>query len=166
MSIDLSWALSVLLLSIRLSWLFLLSPITPIKSLPVHLRLLMTIMFSCLLLMATSSGFEQDSAAVLVMAGLSECLNGLILSLSIYAVFAGFSLAGLLMDSQMGLNATTILNPQEKGREPFMGYFLNLLAVAVFFASGCHRLLFEGLSLMKINSALGGRTGNCLQPCG
>ena len=146
MTLDTTWLITVFLVVIRLSGLLLLTPLTPIRQLPIHARLFFLVSLSIALVSGLGIAIETPDEMSLILAAGSEVINGLILGLSLFAAFATFSLAGLLIDSQMGLNSTTILNPQAKTQEPIMGHLLNLIAVLVFFASGLHRLLFKGIA--------------------
>ncbi len=146
MTIETSWMITVLLVTTRLSGLLLLTPLIPVRQLPIHVRFFFLVSLSAVIVSGMDLSSDAVSIESIILAVTAEAMNGLILSLSIYAVFASFSLAGLLIDSQMGLNATTILNPQARIQEPLTGYFLNLLATSIFFASGCHRLLFKGIA--------------------
>ena len=146
MIIETGWVMSVLLVTTRLAGLLLLTPLMPFRQLPIHARFFFLLSLSAVIVSALDLSFQEPSLDGIVFSVIAEALNGLILSLSIYAVFASLSLAGFLIDSQMGLNSTSILNPQARVQEPLTGYFLNLLAVSIFFASGGHRLFFKGIA--------------------
>ncbi|MCC5792172.1 MAG: flagellar biosynthetic protein FliR [Legionellaceae bacterium] len=147
MNLNSTAMIPIFLVTIRLGSLFMLTPLTPIRQLPRRVRLFLLIGLSAVLVSGQEFPALPDATIPLLIAGLAELINGLILSLSIFAVFSALSLAGLLIDSQMGLNATTVLNPQANSQEALSGHFLCLLALLLFFAGGSHRLLLQALSL-------------------
>ena len=133
------------LVAIRLCTVLLLSPIEAIRVVPIHARLLLVLMLSLLIVPGlTIKSVPYDNLA-LVVAGISEFCNGIILSLSVYAAFAVFQIAGELMDTQMGLNSQAIFNPADHSHEPLSDRLLMMLAVLYFFAVGGHFKLLQGL---------------------
>lgn len=138
--------LTVLTVSIRLASLLLLTPITPIRQLPITVRVSFILLLSAIIVTGLGLTMHFDSEVSLIVAGSVEVINGLILSLTVFALFGIYQIAGLLIDSQMGLNATTILNPQANSHEPIMANFLTMLAVLLFFTSGGHRYFFQAIA--------------------
>jgi len=128
----------------------LLSPIEAIRLLPIHTRLLLVLILSGLMVANIPFPPLNLNALSLVLSGVSEFFNGLILSLSLYAAFAVFQIAGQLMDTQMGLNSLAILNPSDHTHEPLSGRLLVMLAVLFFFALDGHHQLIQGLVISFI----------------
>jgi flagellar biosynthetic protein FliR len=133
------------LVAIRLGTVFLLSPIEAIRVLPIHARLLLVLILSMLIVANLPLPELPPDELSLVMSGIAELCNGLILSLSLYAAFAVFQIAGQLMDTQMGLNSMGIFNPADHSNEPLSGRLLVMLAVLFFFAVSGHLKLVKGL---------------------
>ena len=133
------------LVAIRIGTVFLFSPIEAIRLLPIHVRILLVLMLSMFIV----AHLEQSALAMddlsLIVSGLSECCNGLILSLSLYAAFSVIQIAGQLMDTQMGLNALAIFNPTDHACEPFSSRLLMMLGVLFFFAIDGHHQLIQAL---------------------
>lgn len=133
------------LVAIRLGTVLLLSPIEAIRTLPIHARLLLVLILSMMIVANLSLPELPTDELTLVMSGIAELCNGLILSLSVYAAFGVFQIAGQLIDSQMGLNSLAIFNPTDHSNEPLSGRLLVMLAVLFFFAIGGHLKLVKGL---------------------
>lgn len=136
----------IFLIAIRLGTVVLFSPIEAIRVLPIHTRLLLVLILSVIMaanLPETSNNSDQLS---LVLSGVSEFCNGLILSLSLYACFAVFHIAGQLIDTQMGLNSLAILNPTDHSHDPLSSRLLLMLAVLFFFALDGHHKLIQALA--------------------
>lgn len=138
--------LTILVVSIRLAGILLLTPITPIRQLPVNVRASFILLLSAIIVSGLGLNLQFASEIDLIASGSVEIINGLILSLTVFALFGIYQIAGLLIDSQMGLNATTVFNPQANSHEPIMGSYLTLLAVLLFFTSGGHRYFFQALA--------------------
>ncbi len=135
------------LVAIRLGTVLLLSPIEAIRLLPIHTRLLLVLILSVLVVGNLSLPALPVDDLSLGMSALAEFCNGLILSLSLYAAFGVFQIAGQLMDTQMGLNSLAIFNPASHANEALSGRLLSMLAVLFFFAIDGHLKLVQGLVL-------------------
>lgn len=133
------------LVAIRLSTVLLLSPIEAIRVLPIHARILLVLILSMLIVSNLSLPELPSNELSLVFSGIAEFCNGLILSLSLYAAFAVFQMAGQLMDTQMSLNSLAIFNPADHSNEPLSGRLLVMLAVLFFFTANGHLKLVQGL---------------------
>jgi flagellar biosynthesis protein FliR len=139
---------TLFLVAIRTGMVLILSPIEAIRLLPIHTRLILMLIISGLI--TSNLSFSETlptNETSLLLCGLSECCNGLILSLGIYAAFGVFQIAGLLMDTQMGLNAMAIFNPGDHTNDPMSSRLLTMLAVLFFFAINGHHKLIQGLAL-------------------
>lgn len=132
-------------IAIRLGTVLLLSPIEAIRLLPIHARLLLVFILSGIMAAHLNLPLHHTDDSIILLSSLSEFANGIILSLSLYAAFAVFQIAGQLIDTHMGLNAAAILNPTDHTHEPFSARLLGMLAVLFFFASNGHLTLLQGL---------------------
>ncbi len=90
MTIAVSPLTTIALVAIRLGTVLLLSPIEAIRLLPIHARLLLVFIFSMLIMTNLSFPPMPADNWSLVISGLAELGNGLILSLCIYAAFGVF----------------------------------------------------------------------------
>lgn len=138
---------AVFLVAIRLGTVLLFSPIAAIKLLPIHARLLLVLVLSLLIVANLDLTVTQTDDLSLIISGISEFCNGLVLSLSLFAAFAVFQIAGQLIDAQMGLNSLAIFNPADHSHEPLSGHLLLMLAVIFFFSSDGHHKLIQGLAV-------------------
>lgn len=137
----------IFFVAIRLGTVLLLSPIEALRLLPIHARLILLFILSLFMigqLPAIPSSFNEIS---LVMGGIAEFCNGLILSLSLYAAFTVFQIAGQLIDAQTGLNSLAILNPSDHSHEPLSGRLLVMLAVLFFLGLNGHHYIIQAILL-------------------
>jgi flagellar biosynthetic protein FliR len=82
----------------------------------------------------------------ILLGGLAEFSNGLILATSLYAAFAVFQIAGQIIDNETGFNATAVFNPSEHYQEPLSSHLLSMLAVLFFFSLDGHQWFFKGMA--------------------
>jgi len=135
------------LIAIRLGTVVLFSPIEAIRLLPVHTRLILVLILSAIMMANVTMPDGDLDDLSLVSGAICELCNGLILSLSLYACFAVFQIAGQLIDTQMGLNSLAILNPADHSHDPLSSRLLMMLAVLFFFALNGHQKLIQNLAL-------------------
>lgn len=144
-TIAVSQLTTTFLVSIRLGTVLLLSPIEAIRLLPIHARLILVLIVSMLISNQLPLLVSEPNEFSLLVQGIGEFSNGLILSLGLYAAFAIFQIAGQLIDTQMGLNALALFNPTDHSHEPLSSRLLLMLAVLFFFAVNGHHQLLTGL---------------------
>lgn len=145
MTLSLPWLTSLFFITIRLGTVLLFTPIQAIRQLPVHARLVLVFTLSMVLVNYVPAQSELSNNAIL-LGGLSEFTNGLILATSLYAAFAVFQIAGQLIDNETGLNATAVFNPSDHHQESITSNLLSMLAVLFFFSLDGHQWLFKGLA--------------------
>lgn len=143
MTLSTAWIAHLLFIVIRLSALFLFTPILAIRQLSVHTRLIFIFSLGFLFCFYNSATISTD---YLVLRCLSEFANGLILSLGLYAVFAIYQIAGQLIDNQLGLNTLVFFKPDDHGQESLNARLLTMLGVLFFLGSNGSLWLFKGLS--------------------
>lgn len=152
----------VFLLSIRLSAVFLLTPILYAAPLPPTARVLLVLALS----IALAIGHVQETpspalAAIvhepgrLVLAVLTEAALGALLAMGILLAFAAFSFAGTLLDMQIGFGMASVYDPVSKRPLPVLTNAFNQLAVLMFFLVNGHHALMRGLAFSLERFPLG-----------
>lgn len=145
MTLSLSWLTHLLFISIRLGTVLLFTPIQAIRQLPIHTRFMFLFILSIVLLNYLSDTLSLSDEN-LVLGGLAEFSNGLILATSLYAAFGVFQVAGQLIDNQTGLNSVVVFDPSQHSQESLTSHLLSLLAVLFFFNMDGHLWLFKSLA--------------------
>lgn len=150
------WLLATLLLSVRIAALLLLTPVLYALDLPPLVRVLVVLGVSAVLAapLAGSPRLEISDAGALLQAVLREAAVGATLGLGILAAFAGFSLAGRLLDVQVGFGIGQVFDPLTRTRVPVLSSVFSLLAAVLFFAVNGHHALLRGIafSLQRFRS--------------
>ncbi|HWW08309.1 flagellar biosynthetic protein FliR [Collimonas sp.] len=146
--VDISWLLTVFLLSIRLAAVFLMTPVMYVFSMPATVRVFLVIALA----VALTIGFPdiRVSAALgageLLQAALTEMILGTTLALGLMLGFAAFSVGGALLDVQIGYGIAQVFDPVSRRQLPILTSAFNQLAVVVFFALNGHHALLRGFA--------------------
>jgi flagellar biosynthetic protein FliR len=142
------WITGVLLLATRIAAMLLLTPILYAVSMPAVARMLVALGLACVVAMPFSGTFTSLPREVggLMEAILAEAAIGATLGLGILMAFAGFALAGRLVDVQIGFGMAQVFDPLTRTRLPVLSSVFSLLAVVFFFVVDGHHALLRGLA--------------------
>jgi flagellar biosynthetic protein FliR len=144
-----AWVATTLLLSVRIAALLLLTPLLYAGSVPLLVRVLMAVGLAAVMALpfagGTSAVVPQDIGA-LVHALLREAAVGATLGLGILMAFAGFALAGRLVDVQVGFGIAQVFDPLTRGRVPVLSSAFGLLAAVFFFLVNGHHAVLRGVA--------------------
>ncbi len=145
--VDPGWAFAVFLLSIRLGAFLAVTPILNSVSIPPSGRALLVLALAALIV----SGLDVRSIAPtglgeVFVAAVTEAALGAILAFGIFAAFAAFSVAGGLLDVQVGFGVGSIFDPATRRNAPVIAAALDLFAVMAFFSMDGHHALLRGVA--------------------
>ena len=144
---DEAWMVATLMLWIRLAALLALSPIVTAAKVPVTFVVLLSLAFAGLI--AAGLGLRYAGVVnlpTLAVGALLEVGIGALLGFALRCAFASFSLAGQLVDVQMGLGIGALYDPVSQSNSPVLGTSLALFGVALFFAVDGHHALLRGVA--------------------
>jgi flagellar biosynthetic protein FliR len=149
LSAEVSWLVTLLLVSVRLGIVMVMTPLLSVFGLPLQVRLLMVLALAAMLVAGLDPVVPQSSwsTGALLLAVVNEALLGSVLAFAVLAGFAAFQFAGRIMDIQMGFGVAGLIDPATRNRAPLLGTVLNMTALLSFFLVGGHRLLLRGLAL-------------------
>ena len=142
------WVTSVLLLATRIAALLLLTPLLYAVAMPATVRLLFVVALACVLALpfAGASAMAIHAPGALFAAVLREAAVGATLGLGVLLAFAGFSLAGRLVDVQVGFGMAQVVDPLTRARLPIVSAVFGLLAAVFFFLVDGHHALLRGIA--------------------
>lgn len=147
--LGLPWLVGVLLLATRLAAMVLMTP--PLYSVPVPplVRVLMLLGVAAALALPFVQGaaWAPRSLGELLQAFLTELAIGAALGLGILMAFAGFALAGRLLDVQIGFGIGQVFDPLTRSQVPILTSVFGLLALLVFFLLNGHHGVLRGFAL-------------------
>jgi flagellar biosynthesis protein FliR len=144
---DTAWTVATLLLWARLGALLVLSPLGQAVKAPPVFWVLFTLVLSGSLCAALGLRTPVPaSLAGLAVMLLSEASLGVLLGFSLHAAFAALTMAGRLLDLQMGFGMAALLDPITRANAPVIGVALSMLGMSVFFGSDAHHALLRGVA--------------------
>ena len=155
-ALSMPWAASVLLLSARLAALFLMTPVLYALPLPPTVRVLLTLgLAAALALPFAADAGPGPSLAGLADALLAEVAIGATLGLGVLMAFAGFALAGRLLDVQVGFGMAQVFDPLTRSQVPVLTSAMTWIGVLLFFLLNGHHALLRGIAFSLERFPLG-----------
>lgn len=140
---------TVFLLSLRVAAVFFLTPI--FYSLPVPAR--SRILLVAALAVALAAGLAPPTVAAapvewshVLSAASAEIMLGATLGLGILLAFGAFSVAGNLLDLQIGFGIAQVFDPTTQRQVPILTSLFDKVAVLVFFLVNGHHALLRGIA--------------------
>lgn len=146
--IDPHWVMGAALLSLRLSAVWMLTPLMTLFKAPMLFRVVFTVALSAVLAatLPPSAWPAIDDALSLALAVTSELLLGAMLALGLHAAFGAMHFAGRLLDLQIGFGVGGVFDPTTRSQASALSMALQWLAVVVFFSIDGHHALLRGIS--------------------
>ena len=143
-----AWVATVMLVATRLAAAMVMTPVLNAFPVPGTVRVLFIIAFSTVMVLAfPGMQFVRDAdLASLVLSVLGEVMLGAVLGLSIMLAFAACSVAGALLDVQIGYGIAQVIDPATRRQIPILTSLFNQVAVIVFFLVNGHHALLRGLA--------------------
>lgn len=147
----LPWALSVALLTVRLTVALALAPAFTAYGVPATVRIALVFALAALTFAYRNPVAVAEAGAadpsLLLTAVLAEVIIGALLGLGVHIVFAALALAGRLMDVQIGFAIGSVFDPVTRTNSNVLGSITGLLGATLFFVSDAHLQLAQLLSL-------------------
>ena len=132
----------------RISAFFMVVPIFGWKSIPIRIKIsltvLLTIFFSMILPSPVKAQHVSTLEAVLLI--VNEGTYGLALGLIVALLFAAIKFSGRIVERQMGLAMASILDPLTGERTQPLGSLLEMMFVLLFLSANGHHLFLLTLS--------------------
>lgn len=146
-----------LLLLTRVSGIFVISPFFGSQNIPVYFRVAASFTMTLVLFPVVDGFMDITAPATIIgytMAVLSELFIGWLIGFVAYISFAAITMAGKVMDMQVGFAVVNVVDPTSGQQMPLIGSFLYNLAIIVFVVTNGHHMiiaaLFESLQSVPI----------------
>jgi len=136
LNVDMTWLVAVMLVTLRLGAVMLMSPVFNFISLPLQVRVALTLALAALLVTGVGTarlGSIPNTLDGLAQSAVAELLIGTLLAFAMFAGFAVFQFAGRIMDTQLGFGVAGLIDPSTRSQAPLLGMMLNMAAVITFF---------------------------------
>jgi len=147
-----------ILILVRMSGLFVISPIFGRRNIPSYFKIGFAFMVSLILvnIVEIPNPDYYDNIYSYVFLVIKEFLVGLSLGFISYAMFSAIYLAGQLIDMQIGFGMVNVLDPISNIQVPITSNFYFILGMLVFLAiNGQHVLikaLFDSYNYVQLGS--------------
>lgn len=144
------FVLVVFLLSLRLGALLLLTPILYAAALPATVRVLIVVGLAVALALgvpdASAAAGELRGLGPLLAAAAAELALGATLALGIFVAFAAISMAGRLIDVQIGFGMAQVFDPATQRQVPVLSSAFDHVGVLLFFLVNGHHALLRAVA--------------------
>lgn len=136
---------ALILIFLRVTGLFILSPVFSRNGIPNTLRIGFSVLLSITLVNVIDIPDSLIETKPFLILAMAEVLIGLMIGLISYLYFNIFFLAGQIIDFNIGFSMVNVFDPQSNTQVPIMGSFYNLLATTIFLTLNGDHILIEGL---------------------
>jgi len=124
----------------RISAFFIILPVFGWKSIPIRIKVAVTVLTSFFFLMITPLSIDATkvTAVQVVLLIANEATYGLALGLIVTVIFTAVRFSGRIIERQMGLAMAQILDPLTGERAQPLGSLLEMIFVILFLAANGH----------------------------
>ncbi|HOA81963.1 MAG TPA: flagellar biosynthetic protein FliR [Defluviitaleaceae bacterium] len=134
-----------LMILVRMTGLFLITPIFSRDNIPNILKIGFSFFCSIILINIIDVDFVNLAPFELFIFSIKELLVGIMLGFVSYLFFTIFYLAGQVIDMQIGFGMVNVLDPQQNIQVPIMGSFYYMICILLFLILDGHHSLIEAL---------------------
>jgi flagellar biosynthesis protein FliR len=140
------WLAQVAPVALRIGGLLSFGPFLGDRAIPNRIKAGLLIVLTALLVPVIPTRPALVGSVEWVQMILSEWLVGVLMGLSLAAVFEGMQFAGQLSGMQLGLSLATLFDPQSDADSPALSVFYNLMTLFFFLNLDVHHWLLRALS--------------------
>ncbi|HYE10833.1 MAG TPA: flagellar biosynthetic protein FliR [Patescibacteria group bacterium] len=146
-----------LLILVRMSSLFVITPVFGGRNVPSYLKIAFAF-FCSVILVTLIKDVTVDATNVYSYTALilKELAIGIILGYTSYLVFSALFLAGQIIDTQIGFGMVNVLDPMHDSQIPLTGNFIYIITLLIFVMMNGHHVLltalFKSYNVLPINS--------------
>jgi len=132
----------------RISAFFIVLPVFGWRSIPVRVKVAMTVLLAIFFSMITPISVNPDkiSSIEAILLLINEATYGLALGLIITCLFAVVKFSGRIIERQMGLAMAEILDPLTDERAQPLGSLLEMIFILLFLSANGHHLFLMIIS--------------------
>ena len=136
-----------LLIVTRVSGIFIISPVFGSMNIPVQMRAGTALAFALLLFPVLDDGSVEAPPTVLMFAAsvAAELFIGWVIGFAAYMVMSAISMAGKVMDMQVGFAMVNVMDPTSGQQIPLIGSFLYNLSIIILLVTNGHHIIVTAL---------------------
>ncbi len=131
----------------RVGGVLLTAPLFSTPSIPLHIRGILAVAVSVMLMPLYIGSLSQPSETLVDMGLLlaSEILVGLLLGFGVAVLMSGIHVAGQLISQLGGMSLADVFSPGMGGNVPVVGQLFYYVTMAVFVLVDGHRMILQAL---------------------
>lgn len=136
-----------ILILVRATSLFIISPVFGRKNMPAMLKIGFGVIIAFIILptIDITSIQKYDSVLQYSLVVVNEFLIGLVLGFISYMSFTALYIAGEIIDTQIGFGMVNVIDPQSNIQMPVMANFLNIFAMLIFLLLDGHHVIISAI---------------------
>lgn len=135
----------LILVLVRVSGLFIISPIFSRVNLPETYKVSFSLLISLILMNVIDGPSEPMPDLLLMIECIKELLIGFMIGFISYLFFSVFFIVGQIIDVQIGFGIVSVLDPQSNIQIPITGNFYQIIATLAFLVINGHHVLIQAL---------------------
>lgn len=126
----------------RISAFFTVAPVFSWKTIPLRVKVAMTLLITIFFTMINPSGVNSDRVCMLeaILLISNEAIYGLALGLIVVLVFTAVKFSGRIIERQMGLAMANVLDPLTGEVAEPLGMLLEMIFIIMFLSANGHHL--------------------------
>ena len=138
---------AILLVLIRMSGLFILSPVFGRQNMPALFKIGFAFFLTLIYVTATENLAVdyQDSMVLYVVYVIKELAIGIIMGYVTYIIMSGIYLAGQIIDNQIGFGYANVLDPITNIQVPLTSNFYYTYIILIFLLINGHHMIIRAL---------------------
>lgn len=140
------WLARVAPVALRLGGLFTFGPFLGDRAIPNRIKAGLLIVLTALLVPVTPVRPVLVGPVEWAQMIFGEWLVGMLMALTLAAVFEGMQFAGQFSGVQLGLSLATLFDPQSDADSPALSVFYNLVTLLFFLQMDIHHWILRALS--------------------
>ncbi len=136
-----------LLSTFRVGGLFVAAPVFGQTTVPVQVKIMLTLMFGYFLFpLVGTQTFQLDPGLLpLVLLGAKEFMFGLIIGFLFQLIFLGVQFGGGVLGYQIGYAMVNVIDPSTSESVPIIGQLKLILSTLIFFIIDGHHVILQAL---------------------
>ena len=135
----------ILLVLVRVSGLFIISPIFSRINIPNTYKIGFSFLLALIVSNVVEGPPEMMTDIELMIESIKELLIGFMIGFISYLFFSVFFIVGQIIDVQIGFCIVSVLDPQSNIQIPITGNFYQIIATLVFLVVDGHHFLIDAL---------------------
>ena len=146
MNLDLTFILTLFLVSIRIGAMTYMIPLFSVRFMPGQISIIFILLVAAMITPPLMPFLPAvNSVWGILFLAIGECLVGLLLGIAVRSFFAITELAGHMISTEIGLMMAQQFDPESGAQSQLVTVLLFYLGGLLFLMTGAHHLVFNGL---------------------